>query len=36
LFHSSNKRSQIDTEFWEQILKEADKNGDGKVTFDEF
>ena len=26
----------MDDELWQQLLKEADKNGDGQVSFDEF
>lgn len=28
--------SKMDQEVWENLLAEADKNGDGKVSFDEF
>ena len=38
LFHSSrkNQSSKVDQELWQVILDEADKNGDGKVSFEEF
>lgn len=26
----------MDDELWKHLLKEADKNGDGKVSYDEF
>ena len=26
----------MDDELWQQLLKEADKNGDGAISFDEF
>jgi Ca2+-binding EF-hand superfamily protein len=28
--------SKMDQDVWENLLAEADKNGDGKVSFDEF
>jgi len=28
--------AKMDDELWQQLLKEADKNGDGQVSFDEF
>ena len=27
---------KMDDELWKHLLKEADKNGDGKVSYDEF
>lgn len=38
LFHSSkkNQNDKVDQELWQAILDEADRNGDGKVSFEEF